>query len=229
MNIAMMGYYPDFNHNNMVNIDFRSSDTILEYDMLIINFEYLFNEYEQVGAFNGISKLTEYESQQIVKDINRRKCEIQEFLKSGRNILIISPYKDVRVRYTGVHSTDGTGRNARTTNYVEEVALIDSLPIKIKSIKATGTKTELYEKNIERFYNKYKNDLEYNSYFDIEDCSNPLINVVNTSKIVSNYEKYEKGIILSFPNHHFEDSKKERAFFNDIYELMNDLNTEKKE
>lgn len=44
---------------------------------------------------------------QIIKDIERRKREVKEFLKSGRNILVISPYKEVKIRYTGEHLKNG--------------------------------------------------------------------------------------------------------------------------
>ena len=37
MKIGAIGFYTNFNHNNIENIKYSSEQTILEYDMLIIN------------------------------------------------------------------------------------------------------------------------------------------------------------------------------------------------
>lgn len=227
MEIAMMGYYPNFNHNNLTSLNFGDTRSILEYDMLIIDFSNLFDEYEFYGQYNGIDRLTQSDSQKIKNDIERRKIEFKEFLKSGRNILVISPYREVKIRYTGEHSVSGTGRNAKTTNYIEEVALTDSLPIKFNSVQCTGKTIENCDDRTNNIFQKYKQNLKYDSYLNREDCSNPLLQISRTSKIVANYEKYENGIILFFPNHVFNDSKKEREFFKNIFDLMNDLNNNK--
>lgn len=227
MEIAIMGYYPNFNHNNLTSLNFGESRSILEYDMLIVDFSNLFDEYQFFGQYNGIDRLTQSDSQKIKKDIERRKIEFKEFLNSGRNILVISPYREVRIRYTGEHSTSGTGRNARTTNYIEEVALTDSLPIKFNTIQCTGKTIENCDSRTNEIFKKYKENLEYNSYLNSEDCSNPLMKISRTSKVVANYEKYGKGVILFFPNHIFNESKKEREFLKDMFSLMNDLNSNK--
>ncbi|MEG0408547.1 MAG: hypothetical protein RR623_06700 [Bacilli bacterium] len=234
MKIAAMGYYPDYNHKDFYNIDFSDSRTLLEFDMVIVNYDYLLEEYSKSDLYNGVATLTESSSVKVIKDINRRKKEFEELLESGRNILVISPKKDFVYRYTGKTSTSGTGRNSRTTNYVETVSLIESLPTKINTIEATGNSMFVANNNIKKLFDTYKDNLEYYSYLD-EETDNALLKIKNTKKVVSWYEKIGNGILLFFPNQQFEDiektngSKKEKQFLKDIFEYMNSLKSDKKD
>ena len=54
MKIGAIGFYTNFNHNNIENIKYSSEQTILEYDMLIINVNNIYEEYEMVGNYGKI-------------------------------------------------------------------------------------------------------------------------------------------------------------------------------
>ena len=54
MKIWAIKFYTNFNHNNIENIKYSSEQTILEYDMLIINVNNIYEEYEIVGNYQGI-------------------------------------------------------------------------------------------------------------------------------------------------------------------------------
>ena len=75
MKIGAIGFYTNFNHNNIENIKYSSEQTILEYDMLIINVNNIYEEYEIVGNYQGIPSLTHQSSRNIRDDIDRRKKE----------------------------------------------------------------------------------------------------------------------------------------------------------
>lgn len=58
MRIGAIGFYTDFNHNNIELIKYSSEQTILEYDMIIINVNNIYEEYEFSGSYQGLPTLT---------------------------------------------------------------------------------------------------------------------------------------------------------------------------
>ena len=90
MKIGFLACYPEYEHKNIKYIKLSDADTILECDMLILELEWLFDEYETSGNYNGIPELTTYESSRITIDVEKRKNEIVEFLNAGKPIIILN-------------------------------------------------------------------------------------------------------------------------------------------
>lgn len=228
-----MGYFPDYSHKDFDIIEFSSSKTLLEYDMIIINFKYLIEEYSFDGKYNGIDNLSKISSAKIINDINRRKKEIKELLDSGKNIMIVSPINEFVYRYTGMTSTSGTGRNSKTINHLDKVSLLDVLPQKVETTEGTGNSIECIDNRIKKLFGTYQKNLEYYSFSEIDKCKNVLLKIKGTNKIVSWYEKVGNGVLLFSPNQIFEGiekengSKKEKQFLKDIYDFMQALNKSK--
>lgn len=233
MKIGAIGYHTQYDHKDFEQIDFSDEQTLLEFDMLIINIDFIFQEYEYDGDYQGVSQLTKSSSKQIKEDFERRIKEIKEVLDSGKNILFISPINDYRCRYTGNQKIDGTGKSSRVTNIVDYIYTSEILPIKFEITKATGKAVEMIDNRIKKLFDKYKDNLVYYSFAENENCKNKLIKIKTTSKIVAWYEAVGKGIVLFFPDQNFEmleksiASRKEKEFLNDIYNFMNELNATK--
>lgn len=230
MKIGFLGCYPEYEHKNTKYIKFSDSNTILEYDMVIIELEWLFDEYETSGNYNGISELTTHESSRIAIDMEKRKSEILEFLNSGRPVVVLNGNDEYRYRYTGEKQYSGTGRNTRITNIVKDIHPSEILPMKLKSMKLEGTKTSLNNKKINEFYKKYTDNFKFLTVYENVDKNNVLLNVKDTEKVVSFIEKINKGAILFMPSLDFEKLTKEKGqklekqYFNDIYALFKSFN-----
>ena len=180
MKIGAIGFYTNFNHNNIENIKYSSEQTILEYDMLIINVNNIYEEYEIVGNYQGIPSLTHQSSRNIRDDIDRRKKEYEAYLNSGRSIIVITPYSDKRTIYTGKQEISGTGRSARITNIVDFIDTEKFSPMGFNTIRATGENIEFINKNAKEVFNKYIDCFEYNSFTDKEHVQNPIAKITGT-------------------------------------------------
>lgn len=230
MKIGAIGFYTEFKHNNIELIKYCSEQTILEYDMIIINVNNIYGEYEFAGNYQGIPSLTHYSSVDIKEDISRRKKEFEAYLKSGKTIIVITPYNDKRTIYTGIQDISGTGRNARVTNIVDFIDTDKFSPTQFKTTKARGENVEFVNKNAKEVLDKYINDFVYYSFADEECLSNVIAKIPNTDKVVFWYEQIDNGIVVFMPDVYFSQyekstgSRKEKNFLQDIYNFTQTLN-----
>ena len=223
MKIGFLGCYPEYNHKDMETIKFSSDTTILEYDMLVVDLENLFDGYKHYGEYNGLPRISDSDSVKLKSDLNKRKIEIKEFLESGKNIIVICGNDNCVYCYTGKKDTSGVGKNARTTYYVEVEHSISILPVETKPIELSGKRITLKNNKLEETFEKYKDYLEYQTaYEDIQD--NILMTINDTKKVVSYFEKVGKGLLIFAPNLTFskkdsKDSKVEKDYYNDLNSL----------
>ena len=234
MKIGVIGYKPNFYHKNIEEINYRGAQTILECDMIILNVNYIYEEYNFSGNYQGIPKLTNYDSVNIKEDISRRKKEFETFLKSGKTIIVITPYKDKRIIYTGRQNESGTGKNARITNIVDYMDTKEFLPIDFNTTKSRGHNIEFIRKNTKEIFNKYIDNWIYESFADEEDVSNIIAKIPNTDKVVFWYKQIYNGIVMFMPNIDFlqyeksTGSKKEKKFLEDLYSFTQTFNQKEK-
>lgn len=229
MKIGFLGCCPEYGHKNTKYINLSDSNTILEYDMIIIEFEWLFDEYDTSGNYNGILELTMSSSSKIVIDMEKRKSEILEFLNSGKPVVVLNGNDEYRFMYTGKRNYSGTGKNTRVTNIVRGIHPSEILPIEVKSMKLEGTKISLYNNKISEFYKKYVDYFKFLTIYENVDKNNILLTVKDTKKAVSFIEKINEGAILFMPSLNFEKLTKEKGqklekqYFDDIYSLFKHL------
>lgn len=235
MKIGAIGFCTEFNHKDIEKIKYKSSQTILEYDMIILNVNSIYEEYDFSGSYQGISSLTHYASVDIKEDISRRKKEFETYLKSGKTIIVITPYNDKRTIYTGRQDISGTGRNARITNLIDYIDTPIFCPIEFNTTKASGHTIEFVNKNAKEIFNKYIGDLVYDSFTDEECVNNIIAKIPNTDKVVFWYEQVENGIVVFMPDAYFSQyekttvSRKEKSFLQDIYNFTQTLNQRTKQ
>lgn len=232
MKIGFLACDTEYEHRNMNYIGFSGSNTILEYDMIIIELEWLFSTYATDGNYNGILKLTPFNSTQILEDMKKRKIELLEFLNSGKPVIVLNGNDNYRIRYTGEKTYSGTGRNTRVTNMVTDIHPTELLPTTIKPLKLEGNEVGLKCKKIEDFYKKYVDDFKYLTVYDNVEKSETLLCIKNTEKTVAFFKKIKSGILLFLPSLNFDKMTKEKGqriekqYFEDIYNLANTLNSE---
>ena len=229
MELGFLACYSEYVHRNMKEITLFDDNTILECDMIILQLEEVFNEYEISGYFNGMPEFTRYDSSKIILDMEKRRNELLEFLNSGKPVVILNGNDDYRYRYTGRKEYSGTGRNTSVTNIVADIHSSEILPIKLKTLKLTGKETTLKNKKIEEFYKKYSNNFKYSTVYENIDNDKTLLNIKNTEKVVGFFEKIKNGIMLFLPSLDFDKltqengRKLEKQYFDDIYTLAKKL------
>lgn len=221
MKYGLLGYCPEFDHKDMEFIDLSSDKTILEYDVLLVDLENIFEGYATRGEFNGFPRITDHDSMQLKIHLKKRKTEIKEFLESGKNVIVLGGNDDCVYCYTGNKDTSGTGRNAKTTYYVEDVHSLSLLPIKISPLSLSGKKISYKNKSIQESLKKYNDYFEYRTvYEDVND--NILMTIENTSKVIAYYEQVGKGKILFLPDLSFNrknptmESRLEKKYYQDL-------------
>lgn len=226
MKFGRLGYYPEFDHKDMEYIDFSSDKTILEYDVLLVDLNNIFRSFETYGEYNGLPRITDHDSTQLKLHLKKRKAEIKEFLESGKNIIVLGGNDDCVYCYTGKKDTSGTGKNAKTTYYVEDVHSISLLPVKVSSLALSGKRISFKNKKVEEQFERYNDYFEYRTvYENVND--NILMTIEGTNKVVSYYEQVGKGKIIFFPDLGFDrknptnESRIEKKFLNDISNINN--------
>ena len=230
MKIGAIGFYTNFNHNNIEVIKYSSEQTILEYDLIIINVNNIYEEYEFVGSYQGVPLLTHKSSRDMEKDIVRRSKEFETYLNSGKSIVVITPYREKRTIYTGKQEVSGTGRSSRITNIVNFIDTDSFSPTKFNTTKATGQNIEFIDKKAKEIFSKYIDCFEYYSFTDKKNIQNPIAKIVGTDEIVFWYENINNGIVLFMPDVYFSQfekqngSKKEKKFLEEVYEFIQNKN-----
>ncbi len=227
MKFGLLGYYPEYNHNDMETIIFSSDKTILEYDALLVDLKNIFEEYASHTEFNGLPRITDHDSTRLKKDLERRKSEIKEFLESGKNIVVIDGNDECVYCYSGNKTVSGTGRNAQTTYLVEDVHSSSLLPVTISSLNLTGRSVFFTNKKIIDIFNKYIDYIEYRTTYENVEDKNILMTIKGTKKVISYYEKIGNGLLIFAPDLAFDktDHKKECALEKKYYNDLTNLNT----
>lgn len=67
MKFGLLGYYPEFEHKDMESIVFSSNQTVLEYDVLLVDLKNIFSEYESYTEYNGLPRITDHDSTRLKK------------------------------------------------------------------------------------------------------------------------------------------------------------------
>jgi hypothetical protein len=228
MKVLAIGAF--FEHEFVDTCDFSSTNSFLDYDIVLIDFRYILNEYKANrsgdGTYKGYKCLSDEDSVAIVEDIERRKLEISELLKLGRTVIVYLPSAQICYIDTGEREYSGTGKNRHTTRIVKDIDLLSVLPVKFRTVEATGTNIDFRgEEPFSAFWNINKKYLSFASYYQ-ETIGKPLWFLKGTDRVVGSYLPFEKGNIIFMPTYSNddEDEKREKKFFQSIITLVEELN-----
>lgn len=223
MKIGVIGEYVEI--EGIKNIGFSSSMSLLDFDIILLDFNSILWEYKVEKTFRGLTSLSDDSSVKLIHDCERRKKEILELLKIGRSIVVYTPKPTKCYVDSGKREYSGTGKNRHTTRMVDLWNLIDILPIKVLTEEAQGNSIEYLENDIfKEFWEMNKEFLEYNAYFE-ENIGNPIFKIRSTNKVIGTYVTYEKGNLVFIPRFldEHEDLDNENNFFASITSLISKL------
>lgn len=154
----------------------------------------------------GYRNLDDGDSVKVIRDIERRKLELKEFLKLGRNIFVFTPPPVTCFGATGEKQFSGTGKNRVTTRIVNEVDLLQTLPTRINPVEAAGTSIEFRgEEPFHSFWTANIDYFYYRAYFK-EIVGKPLLYIKNTDKVVGTYLHLGNGTLVFMPDFVNEDN-----------------------
>lgn len=202
--------YPGFTDESL-----SEAISFLDYDAVIIDTRDLAGEYmaDYNKKYEGKKVIPKDESPRIMSDFNRVREQIKEYLNHGKNVFVIMSKNEDCIIYTGESEINGTGKNARTTNYVSEFNVFSFLPIKIQPTMITG-ESYCIECNppYSTFFNATKSFLYYETTFDAPHEAQ-LLTTPNKSKAISAVFKIGKGNLVLLPCCGIEDDDEDGKYW----------------
>lgn len=162
--------FESLEYENFDEYEFSERISLLDYDAVVINADYLIRYYttSYESSYQNKTCLSEYYSAQIVEDYNKIKGQIEELLKQGRNVFVIMGSNDNCYIYTGEKQYSGTGRNARQTNIVREFDSYSFLPVRLNVTEVVGEQIDICCSSTYReFFSNTKACYYYAAYFSV--------------------------------------------------------------
>ena len=226
--------FDDLNLQFFTEVSFGEPISIFDFDAVFIRTSWIPYAYQrEEKRYQGLHVLTKNSSVKIVSDFKRLKSELIDFLNSGRNVYLFMSRNENCYIYTGKNSQSGTGKNAVTTNYVNEFNCLSFLPIDIIPNYVTGNKiTVMGLEPYKQFFNSQKDVIYYAAYFD-SDIGIPIAKVSKSDKAVSTVVEFGKGKIIILPEYMDADEYQNydkwqvcgRDYLNSLLELDRTLTT----
>lgn len=234
MKNSIAGLSMSFSHMNFKNIDllsFNSYNSLLDYDIVIIDLGGISLEYTSEKNYAGKRLLTEHNSFEFLADFKRRKEEIKDLLALGKTLYVMLPSEASFYIYTGKNEYSGTGRNRQTTNIVHELNILNILPIKLNVTTGLGSKLAYSTDSPYKSLFEIKGmDYYYNAYFSSEDNGIPVAYIANTEKNVSKVFPINDGRLIVFPSifdeGDYSSEKEYRTVINNFLHTIDDLEEE---
>lgn len=181
---------------------FNSKTSLDDSDIVIIK---PFTEYKNIsGSYQGKDSYGDTGSKTIREDSEYWSKEIYSFISTGKNVFIITNTVYDFFIQTGKHETSGTGRNAKTTQYVEGFNNYNFLrPSSTKLINANGNKFKIIDNSLTEFIKQFEHILSFACYIKSDNII-PILKTKNESEIVAGIQKFEKGNLIFLPLINFD-------------------------
>lgn len=234
MKNTIAGLSMSFSHMNFKNIDlisFNSYNSLLDYDIVIIDLGGISLEYTSEKNYAGKRLLTEHNSFEFMDDFNRRKEELKDLLALGKTLYVMLPLGASFYIYTGKNEYSGTGRNRQTTNIVHELNILNILPIKLDVTTGFGSKlTYSTDSPYKSLFEIKGMEYYYNAYFSSTDNGIPISYIANTEKNISKAFPINDGHLIVFPSifdeEYYSSEKEYRKVINNFLHTIDDLEEE---
>lgn len=200
----MLGVNTEFNslkYPNLTEAHFRSSISLLDYDMVIINASGIIDLYyedDKQGTYENKKLLCNEDSHQIKEDFLSICEQVIDLLKLGKNIYVLVGRNPNCFVYTGKKERNSSGKGQ--VNYVEEFNAFSFQPVSINAAFVDGTEMEICSHEpFATFFRNTEELVHYQARFILPKGSKALLKIRGTDKVVSALVEHEQGRIIFLP------------------------------
>lgn len=215
-------HYPNF-HESM----FSSTVSLLDYDAVIIDSSNLVEQYTDRKKYKNKYLVTEPDASQMKEDFEHIRKQLDELLKSGRNVFIIVGHSEncyCRYENSMFDLLDDP----------PEFKIYSFLPIELTLERLAGKEIEFCGSTpFNTFFASNKENLAYHAAFKVQK-ETVLAKIRRSDKVVSFAKKYNKGLLVFLPSLDSELPEgtprwqnTSKQFLKSIFELDNQLLLEK--
>jgi hypothetical protein len=202
--ILTIGY--EIPGNSEYYFDLNDEQSLMDADIILISPESFCPSYNGQVSFSsgggcfGISESSEY-----VEQISHLKKEVEDSLKSGKNIFIFLSKKE---SYQLASNTTSP-RKGQTYYSTYTKTNYDFLPASIGTlVSASGKRINFSGNSIfSDFYKTFKNNLEYQLYVEDIDSAQAIFTGKDTTKVLGAVYKVENGNIITLPYLKYDSDK----------------------
>lgn len=200
-NIVTIGY--EIPGKSELVLDFSSKSSLMDADVILISPDLPY--YERSSAGNGYCQgkvcYGEHGSFKLKEDVGHWQNELRNALKTGKTVFFLLLQKEDFFVDTGSRSFSGSGRNRSTTINVSPADNYELLPINIGTINAAHGTHIKPTGNIlfNSFFEKFKDNLEYQVYFEDTPEAINLFTGKDKSKILGAIFKVSAGHLVVLP------------------------------
>ena len=149
----------------------------------------------------------------------------------GRIVIVVMPPPDKCYYATGQKEFSGTGRNRVTQRYVNELSLLNSIPIKeLSTVIAEGNNIEFKgSEPFKSYWSKMKNYHYYIAYAS-KNIGKPFLFIKGTQKLIGTWIPTQRGVFLFMPpfysREYFKTNKDYQTVCNLFIKSITDLSKE---
>ncbi len=192
-----IGY--QFHDPRVRDISFRSSQTLLGNEVILLYISNLHHEYSMHDLYMGRVSLTESSSVSITEDVIRRRAELKTHLESGGTLVLFLPPPDSWYVDTGQRTYSGTGKNRQATRIVSESQLLSVLPLSIKTKAAETRDLELRAGDpFASFWQAHAHRFQAAAVLE-EPFGETTLVIQGTEIIAGTIAKVAKGLVILLP------------------------------
>lgn len=179
-------------------VDFNSRKSLMDADILLISPESIYPDGDWVNFSSGGGGCFDVATSNKYKQkVSHLKKEIEDFLESGKNVFILLSKE---VSHTLANSVSSPRKNQNTYSTYNS-SNYDFLPIEIGTlVSAYGTHIEFSGNPVfSNFYNKFKENLEYQLYIENPNEAQVIFTGKDKSKILGAVYEVRSGHVLLYP------------------------------
>lgn len=180
-------------------VNFNSKTSLMDADIVLFFPEFWF--YDCDNNYCGKTCYSESGSFQLKEDMRHWKKELDSFLKSGKTVFLFLAKKEEYYLHTGQKYYSGSGKSRVTTNDVDLHNNYEFLPIDIGDITSANGKQINFIGNpiFSLLYNKFKNNLTYQTYIEKPREGIPVFTGKDKTKILGAIYKIGSGHLITLP------------------------------
>jgi hypothetical protein len=185
-------------------LDFDSDASLLDWDIILFQPDISDFLFYSTDEFHGKPSLGETISFQLKERMDHWRREIKDAFNSGKTILVFLPELSEFYFRTGQQEFSGTGKNQKTTNFVDISSNYACIPLSLKPVKSTGRSikvTHRFAATIATYWKEFSEISQYKTILTATNIPTCLSTKTGEKPVGVFYEsKNSSGAMLLVPD-----------------------------